>query len=87
MIRQDFPFFHKDSLGGNAKTNLVANVHPSARYFCAWYKLNTLSNFRHCWDYLKIVTKTLCHKVLASFPGLPCMSERSDPGLPHFTLA
>ena len=34
----------QDSLGGNAKTNLVANVHPSARYVSI-YHVCSLRNF------------------------------------------
>lgn len=34
----------QDSLGGNAKTNLVANVHPSARYVSI-YHVCSLQNF------------------------------------------
>ena len=46
----------QDSLGGNAKTNLVANVHPSGRYI------------QHCLVSVSYLNHTLNHKIAHIVP-------------------
>ena len=42
--------FFQDSLGGNAMTNLVANVHPSARYVYTVHVMYVLHELFHDMD-------------------------------------